>query len=90
MPSARLERVRDTALRPPAWLADVSLEVLPGREREFRIFVGKVNIGPSGAPLLACRASPLSASELGDHRLARARAVMKWQRLAAASIADCY
>jgi hypothetical protein len=34
-------------LRVSAWFADVPLEVLPGREREFRSFVTKVVFGPS-------------------------------------------
>jgi len=37
-----------TTLRISAWFADVPLEVLPGREREFRSFVTKVIFGPSG------------------------------------------
>ena len=36
-----------TTLRVSAWFADVPLEVLPGREREFRSFVTKVIFGPS-------------------------------------------
>lgn len=35
MPAARLERVRETALRILARFADVSLEVLSGHECEF-------------------------------------------------------
>ena len=35
-----------TTLRITAWFSDVPLEVLPGREREFRSFVGKVIFGP--------------------------------------------
>ncbi|KAI0292214.1 hypothetical protein B0F90DRAFT_1646621 [Multifurca ochricompacta] len=34
-----------TTLRVSAWFADIPLEVLPGREREFRSFVGKVIFG---------------------------------------------
>ena len=37
----------NTTLRISAWFADVPLEVLPGREREFRSFVTKVIFGPS-------------------------------------------
>lgn len=37
----------NTTLRVSAWFADVPLEVLPGREREFRSFVSKVIFGPS-------------------------------------------
>ena len=37
----------NTTLRVSAWFADVPLEVLPGREREFRSFVTKVIFGPS-------------------------------------------
>lgn len=33
-------------LRITAWFSDVPLEVLPGREREFRSFVSKVIFGP--------------------------------------------
>jgi hypothetical protein len=33
-------------LRITAWFSDVPLEVLPGREREFRSFVAKVIFGP--------------------------------------------
>ena len=36
----------NTTLRISAWFADVPLEVLPGREREFRSFVTKVIFGP--------------------------------------------
>jgi hypothetical protein len=36
-----------TTLYISAWFADVPLEVLSGREREFRSFVGKVIFGPS-------------------------------------------
>jgi hypothetical protein len=68
MPTAR-----DAALRLSAWFADDSLKVLPGCEHESRALVGKVNIGPGQAPLLACRISLLSASELRDCRLVRAR-----------------
>jgi len=35
-----------TTLRITAWFSDVPLEVLPGREREFRSFVSKVIFGP--------------------------------------------
>jgi hypothetical protein len=37
-----------TTLYLTAWFADVPLEVLPGREREFRSFIGKVIFGPGG------------------------------------------
>lgn len=36
----------NTTLRITAWFSDVPLEVLPGREREFRSFVAKVIFGP--------------------------------------------
>jgi hypothetical protein len=36
-----------TTLLVSAWFADVPLEVLPGRDREFRSFVTKVIFGPS-------------------------------------------
>jgi hypothetical protein len=36
-----------TTLYVSAWFADVPLEVLPGREREFRSFLAKVIFGPS-------------------------------------------
>jgi hypothetical protein len=35
-----------TTLRITAWFSDVPLEVLPGRERQFRSFVSKVIFGP--------------------------------------------
>lgn len=35
-----------TTLRITAWFSNVPLEVLPGRERDFRNFVGKVIFGP--------------------------------------------
>jgi hypothetical protein len=73
MPTARLEGVRDAALRLSVWFADGSLKVLPGCEHESRALVGKVKIGPGEAALLACRISLLSASELRDCRLVRAR-----------------
>ena len=35
-----------TTLHISAWFSDIPLEVLPGREREFRSFIGKVIFGP--------------------------------------------
>lgn len=37
----------NTTLSVTAWFSDVPLEVLPGREREFRSFITKVIFGPS-------------------------------------------
>ena len=47
------ERQRGTTLRISAWFADVPLEVLPGREGEFRSFVAKVIFGRSGEGAVA-------------------------------------
>ncbi|KAH9972515.1 hypothetical protein BJV74DRAFT_864960, partial [Russula compacta] len=47
------ERERGTTLRISAWFADVPLEVLPGREHEFRSFVAKVIFGRSSEGAVA-------------------------------------
>ena len=73
MHTARLERVRDAALRLSVWVADGSLKILPRCEHESCALVGKVKISPGEAPLLACRISLLSSSELRNCRLVRAR-----------------
>ena len=44
MPTARLERVRDAALRLSVWVPDGSLKILPGCKHESRSLVGKVKI----------------------------------------------